>query len=54
MAKELGIAVLAEGVENNAEFEFLSSIGCDYAQGHYFYKPLSENEFREILKNNLN
>ena len=50
MAKELGISVLAEGVENKEEFDFLSFIGCDYAQGHYFFEPLSDIEFREILK----
>ncbi|PPR79063.1 MAG: putative signaling protein [Alphaproteobacteria bacterium MarineAlpha2_Bin1] len=51
MAKEIGILVLAEGVESKYEAEFLSSIGCDYAQGHYFYKPLSQADFLKILNN---
>ncbi len=51
MAKEINILVLAEGVENKEEVEFLSSVGCDYAQGHYFYKPLSPVQFSKIINN---
>jgi len=39
MAKELGIDVVAEGVESQEQFYFLKSQACDYYQGFYFHKP---------------
>ncbi len=36
MARELGLAVTAEGVQTAAELEFLESVGCDLAQGWHF------------------
>jgi diguanylate cyclase (GGDEF)-like protein/PAS domain S-box-containing protein len=36
MARELGLAVTAEGVQTAAELEFLKGIGCDLAQGWFF------------------
>lgn len=32
--------IVAEGVENNSQYEFLKEINCDTIQGYYFYKPL--------------
>ncbi|MDX1706912.1 putative bifunctional diguanylate cyclase/phosphodiesterase, partial [Pseudidiomarina sp.] len=40
MSNTLGIAVIAEGVEQKEEFEFLKSIGCVQFQGFYFGKPV--------------
>lgn len=39
LAKELDMVTLCEGVETREQFEFLSSIGCDRAQGYHFGKP---------------
>ncbi len=44
MGKDLGLNILAEGVEEKAHIEFLQSIDCDYFQGYYFNKPLSNDE----------
>ncbi len=41
MAKNLGIHVLAEGVETKEQLEFLKSVGCEKIQGYYFGKPQS-------------
>ena len=39
LARGLGIKVIAEGVETQAQFEWLLSKGCDYFQGWYFGRP---------------
>ena len=41
MAKKLGIRTLVEGMETQAHLQFLREIGCDFAQGFYYYKPES-------------
>ncbi len=45
MAKELNLKVIAEGVENKEQVDFLGESGCEIAQGFYFSKPLSLDEF---------
>lgn len=42
MLQELGCRTLAEGVETEAEFEFLHSLGIDLYQGYYFARPAFE------------
>jgi diguanylate cyclase (GGDEF)-like protein/PAS domain S-box-containing protein len=41
MAHELGVKVLAEGVENEKQLEFVKSHQCDFVQGFYYDKPMS-------------
>nr|MBQ8253397.1 EAL domain-containing protein [Lachnospiraceae bacterium] len=47
MAEGLGIRVLCEGVETADQVEILKSLGCYYAQGYYYSKPISSDEFIE-------
>lgn len=49
MSKELGLRVLAEGVETEDQLAFLKSKGCDYIQGYYFSKPLETNTFTKFI-----
>ncbi len=49
MAKHLNMKVVAEGVETADQSTWLKNIGCDYAQGYYFAKPMSVENFKEIL-----
>lgn len=49
MSKELGINVLAEGVETEDQLAFLKSKGCDYIQGYYFSKPLETIMFTRFI-----
>ena len=41
LAHELGLKVVAEGIEEAACLAFLEQIGCDYAQGYYVGRPLA-------------
>ncbi len=49
MAKHLDMQVVAEGVETASQAFWLKNIACDYAQGYYFSKSISEDEFKELL-----
>jgi diguanylate cyclase (GGDEF)-like protein len=50
LAAELGIEVIAEGVETSAQAEFLLSAGCEHAQGYYFSRPLNAPRVTELLR----
>lgn len=50
LAKNLNLNVVAEGIESKQQALFLQKEKCDFAQGFYFYKPMSATEFESILK----
>lgn len=50
MCKNLGIRVVAEGVETPDQFEFLQRSGCDEIQGFYFSPPLSAADYEEFVR----
>jgi EAL domain-containing protein (putative c-di-GMP-specific phosphodiesterase class I) len=49
MATNLKLDVVAEGVENQQQLDFLRANGCDIVQGHLFGDPMSATEFRDLL-----
>lgn len=49
MAHKLGLKVVAEGVETEAQSRLLMDIGCDYAQGFLFSRALPADEFERFL-----
>ncbi|MBB5710207.1 GGDEF domain-containing phosphodiesterase [Sphingomonas xinjiangensis] len=49
LAHELGLKVVAEGVEEQACLDFLRAIGCDLAQGYLISKPVSAMELQPLL-----
>lgn len=53
LGKELGLHLVAEGVENEVQFNYLKDNGCEAVQGYYFCRPLPEYEFEQKVENNL-
>ncbi len=49
LAKWLGLFVVAEGVETQEQAIFLRNMGCDYAQGYYYSKPVEDSDFEKLL-----
>jgi EAL domain-containing protein (putative c-di-GMP-specific phosphodiesterase class I) len=47
LGHNMGLKVIAEGVENAEAWRILEQLGCDMAQGYYISKPLPMEEFRE-------
>jgi len=53
MAHKLGHWVVAEGVEYEAQKEYLANYGCDRVQGYLFSKPLDEEAALALLDNSI-
>ena len=49
MSRELGIAVIAEGVESQLQVEFLKERGCDAVQGFLFTEPLPADQVPDFI-----
>ncbi len=45
LARQLGLSVIAEGIEDRATADFLVSMGCAEGQGYFFGKPMPASEF---------
>ncbi len=52
MSKDIGLDMVAEGVETKEQAEFLHNCGCDVAQGFYYSKPISRNDFEHLAFEN--
>lgn len=46
----MGLAAIAEGVETQAQRDFLASLGCRAYQGYLFSRPLPLDEFEAFAK----
>jgi diguanylate cyclase (GGDEF)-like protein/PAS domain S-box-containing protein len=51
LATTLGMTTVAEGVETEAQFTHLQSLGCPVMQGYYFSRPLPGPAFDELIDN---
>ena len=49
MGKTLGLGLIAEGVETAEQAERLQSLGCRFAQGFYFSRPVPAEEIQRML-----
>jgi EAL domain-containing protein (putative c-di-GMP-specific phosphodiesterase class I) len=50
LAHDLGIAVIAEGVETREQLELLRELDCEYVQGFLFNKPMTAAAFEDLLQ----
>jgi diguanylate cyclase (GGDEF)-like protein/PAS domain S-box-containing protein len=50
LARELGIPVIAEGVETKYQLDFLTEAGCRYIQGFYFGRPVPADKIAQLLR----
>ncbi len=53
LAQELGISVIAEGVETEEVMDYLKSRGCSYAQGYFIQRPMAADAATELLSDQL-
>jgi EAL domain-containing protein (putative c-di-GMP-specific phosphodiesterase class I) len=53
MGNSLNLNVIAEGVETQAQYEFLKDNNCGQVQGFLFSRPLPSDEFVKVLKQNI-
>ncbi|MBQ9948926.1 MAG: GGDEF domain-containing protein [Oscillospiraceae bacterium] len=49
MSQDIGLDIIAEGVETDEQADFLSGCGCDAAQGFLYCRPVPEAEFDKML-----
>jgi EAL domain-containing protein (putative c-di-GMP-specific phosphodiesterase class I) len=54
LAHGMGVKVVAEGVEEKDQYTLLREIGCNYAQGYLFSRPIPAQEFEQILRDEVN
>ena len=51
LARQLGLTVIAEGIEDDDTAEFLARMGCDEGQGYFFGRPMTAADFeRQIAR----
>lgn len=49
ISKNLGLSVVAEGIETKEQMQMLRQYQCEYLQGYYFSKPIPAAEFKQLL-----
>ena len=50
LGRNLGLTVVAEGVENAETWDRLVEYGCDLAQGYYFGRPMADDAFQALFR----
>ena len=50
MGQELGMQVVAEGIETDRQMETIANMGCQFGQGYYISKPLKKDQVSDYLR----
>ncbi len=53
LTHELGMEIVAEGIETREQLEFLKTSGCDYGQGYLFSRPVPKEEIEALLSRDM-
>ena len=54
MAKQMRVPIVVEGVENQKQENHLLKMGCRYAQGYHYYKPMPTDAFEDLISDPRN
>ena len=54
MARQLDLPTIAEGIETDEQLKLLELLGCEYAQGFYYYRPMPISEYEKLVDNKDN
>lgn len=54
IAKSKKIETIAEGIENGKQAQILREVGCNYAQGYLYGKPMPPQQLQEFFEKNMN
>ena len=54
LARGLGLAPVAEGVETCEQQDFLAHHGCDMLQGYFFHRPMDASQFAQLVHQQTN
>lgn len=54
MSLDIGMGLVAEGIETKEQAEFLSDCGCDVAQGYYYSRPITLSDFDRLVQDQKN
>ena len=49
LANTMELPMIVEGVETKAQVDMLLSLGCLYAQGYYYYRPMPVSEMKDLI-----
>ena len=50
MVRNMGMQIVAEGVEKQEQVDFLEKLGCDEIQGYFYYRPMEAEAFARLLE----
>jgi len=53
LARNLGMKVVAEGIERQEQMDMLKHLGCEFGQGYLFSKPVSADAIEQLMTNRL-
>ena len=53
LAHSLGLSVVAEGIESESQYQTLREMGCEYAQGYHFSRPILLDQIDEFIREHI-